>query len=123
MQSIASFGPALCLLSLSSESHNLQGATHNLQGAVVLVTAWLALGGFSAAGFGSYHQDLSQKYSGMLFRLSNGLASIAGSASIYATGLILKSNNNDWSLIFELAAGFYIGCLIYLTWASSEEEF
>ena len=120
MQSIASFGPALCLLSLSSDSHN----TDNLQGAVVLVTAWLALGGFSAAGYGSNHQDLSQKYSGMLFGLSNGLASIAGSASIYATGLILKSNNNDWSLIFELAAGFYIvGCLIYLTWASSEEEF
>lgn len=120
MQSIASFGPALCLLSLSSESHN----TDNLQGAVVLVTAWLALGGFSAAGYGSNHQDLSRKYSGMLFGLSNGLASIAGSASIYATGLILSNNNNDWSLIFQLAAGFYIlGCLIYLAWASSEEEF
>ena len=118
MQGVASFGPALCLLSLSTQSHD------NLQGAVALVTAWLALGGFSAAGYGSNHQDLSKKYSGMLFGLSNGLASIAGSASIYATGLILTNSNNDWSLIFQLAAGFYIvGCLAYIKWASCEEEF
>jgi ACS family sodium-dependent inorganic phosphate cotransporter len=120
MQGIASFGPAICLLSLSMGSGN----GDDLQGAIVLVTAWLALGGFSAAGYGSNHQDLSKKYSGMLFGLSNGLASIAGSASIYGTGLILNSSNNDWSLIFQLAAGFYIaGCLAYIKWASCEEEF
>jgi len=120
MQGVASFGPAICLLWLSTESHN----TENLHGAVALVTAWLALGGFSAAGYGSNHQDLSKKYSGMLFGLSNGLASIAGSVSIYATGLILTNSNNDWSLIFQLAASFYIaGCLAYIKWASCEEEF
>ena len=60
----------------------------------------------------------------MLFGLSNGLASIAGSVSIYATGLILSYINNYWSLIFQLAAGFYIaGCLAYIKWASCEEEF
>ena len=118
MQGVASFGPALCLISLAMDSQD------NLNGAVALVTAWLALGGFSAAGYGSNHQDLSKKFSGILFGLSNGLASIAGSASIYSTGLILRQSDNDWSLIFALAAGFYIiGCLIYITWASSDEEF
>lgn len=127
MQSIASFGPAVCLLQLASESHltyvNVEPNSH-LTDAVVLVTAWLALGGFSAAGYGSNHQDLSKKYSGMLFGLSNGLASIAGSVSIYATGLILNKSNNDWGLIFDLASIIYmVGALIYIKFASCEEEF
>ena len=92
--------------------------------AVALVTAWLALGGFSAAGYGSNHQDLSKEYSGMLFGLSNGLASIAGSVTIYATGLILNKSNNDWGLIFDLASVTYIlGALVYIKCASCEEEF
>lgn len=120
MQGVASFGPAVCLLQLAGyntpESHVTE--------AVALVTAWLALGGFSAAGYGSNHQDLSEKYSGMLFGLSNGLASVAGSVSIYATGLILSKSNNDWGLIFSLASVTYIvGALVYIKCASCEEEF
>jgi ACS family sodium-dependent inorganic phosphate cotransporter len=130
MQGIASFGPALCLLSLAIESHsyvpnsNKEEMNGALNGAVALVTAWLALGGFSAAGYGSNHQDLSKKYSGILFGLCNGLASIAGSISIYATGLILNKSDNNWGLIFELAAVCYIlGAAGYIKWASCEEEF
>ena len=47
--------------------------------AVAIVTAWISLGGFSAAGYGSNHQDISKQYSGILFGLSNGLASVAAS--------------------------------------------
>ena len=92
--------------------------------AVALVTAWLALGGFSAAGYGSNHTDLSRSYSGILFGLSNGLASIAGSVTIYATGVILNKSDNDWGMIFDLAAIIYIlGALVYVKFASCEEEF
>jgi ACS family sodium-dependent inorganic phosphate cotransporter len=124
MQSVASFGPAVCLLQLASESHHSVSHEPHVGGAVALVTAWLALGGFSAAGYGSNHQDLSKKYSGMLFGLSNGLASVAGSISIYATGLILNKSDNDWGLIFNLAAITYIfGACVYVKYASCEEEF
>ena len=120
MQSVASFGPAACLLQLAG-CHNPDS---HVTEAVALVTAWLALGGFSAAGYGSNHQDLSKEYSGMLFGLSNGLASIAGSVTIYATGLILNKSNNDWGLIFDLASVTYIlGALVYIKFASCEEEF
>lgn len=125
MQGVASFGPAACLLKLAAESHTAySNPGSHVTEAVVLVTAWLALGGFSAAGYGSNHQDLSKKYSGMLFGLSNGLASVAGSISIYATGLILNKSNNDWGLIFDLASVMYIvGALVYIKFASCEEEF
>lgn len=51
-----------------------------------LLTGTLGLGGFQAAGYGSNHQDLSPKYSGILFGLSNASASSAGAAAVFATG-------------------------------------
>lgn len=120
MQSVASVGPAVCLLRLAATQGD-EGTT--VTDAVAMVTAWLSLSGFSAAGYGANHQDISQRWAGVLFGLSNGLASIAGSASIYATGLVLHQTH-DWSLIFTGAAGLYIlGAAVYLKWASSEEQF
>lgn len=51
-----------------------------------LLTATLGLGGFQAAGYGSNHQDLSPKYSGILFGLTNASASSAGALAVFATG-------------------------------------
>lgn len=122
MQTVASLGPAACLLRLAFTQEG-SGADGGLTDAVVMVTAWLALGGFSAAGYGSNHQDISSKWAGVMFGLSNGLASIAGSASIYATGLVLHQTH-DWSLIFEAAAVMYVvGAGIYLKWGSAEQHF
>lgn len=120
MQSVASLGPAVCLLKLAAD-RNAGG--ESVGDALAMVTAWLALSGFSAAGYGSNHQDISRKWSGVLFGLSNGMASIAGSVSIYATGQVL-TQTHDWGLIFEAAAVVYtLGALAYLKWASSQEQF
>ena len=51
-----------------------------------LLTGTLGLGGFQAAGYGSNHQDLSPKYSGILFGLTNASASSAGALAVFATG-------------------------------------
>jgi ACS family sodium-dependent inorganic phosphate cotransporter len=123
MQTIASLGPAVCLLRLAAGAGQEDPGVNGVTDAVLIVTGWLALGGFSAAGYGSNHQELSSRWAGVLFGLSNGLASIAGSASIYATGLVLH-HTHDWSLIFSAAAVTYVlGAGVYLAWASSEEEF
>ncbi|KAG7666654.1 hypothetical protein KSW81_000427 [Nannochloris sp. 'desiccata'] len=125
MQTVASLGPAACLLRLAftHEAAVDDPAGNGLADAVVMVTAWLALGGFSAAGYGSNHQDISSRWAGVMFGLSNGLASIAGSASIYATGMVLHQTH-DWSLIFESAAVMYIiGAGVYLKWGSAEQHF
>lgn len=121
MQGIASVGPAFCLLKLAADQG--QGSTASVTDAVGLVTAWVSLGGFAAAGYGANHQDISKQYSGILYGLSNGLASVAASVSIYATGQVLYTTH-DWSLVFEVAAGLYaVGAVAYLKWASSEEQF
>jgi ACS family sodium-dependent inorganic phosphate cotransporter len=121
MQAIASLGPAICLVKLAADQG--QGSVGSVNDAVALVTAWVSLCGFSAAGYGSNHQDISKQYSGILYGLSNGLASVAASVSIYATGQVLHYTH-DWSLVFEVAAGLYAaGALAYLTWASCEEQF
>ena len=78
MQGIASLGPAACLLKLAVD-HGQGGSVGSVTDAVLLVTAWISLCGFSAAGYGSNHQDISRQYSGILFGLSNGLASVAAS--------------------------------------------
>jgi ACS family sodium-dependent inorganic phosphate cotransporter len=122
MQGVGSLGPAVCLIKLAADQG--EGGGHGDVGeAVAMVTAWLALGGFSAAGYGSNHQDISARWAGVLFGLSNGLASVAGSASIYATGRILHTTH-DWGLIFDCAAATYaVGALVYLKYASAEKQF
>lgn len=126
MQLIASLGPAVCLVRLSLAASPAVGpgqGDESLWDAMTMVTAWLALGGFSAAGYGSNHQDISSRWAGVLFGLSNGIASIAGSASIYVTGMILHETH-DWGLIFAAAAGTYVvGAGVYCAWASCEEQF
>ena len=127
MQLIASLGPALCLMRLSLTASLKLGPgeeiDNSLWDAMTMVTAWLALGGFSAAGYGSNHQDISSRWAGVLFGLSNGIASIAGSASIYVTGMILHETH-DWGLIFAAAAGTYVvGAGVYCAWASCDEQF
>ena len=53
---------------------------------MALLTATIALGGFYTAGYGSSHQDLSPRYAGVLFGVTNASASLAGFLSVYATG-------------------------------------
>ncbi len=77
-QTIASLGPAACLFKLATDTST---GSASLEEAAIMVTAWLALGGFSSAGYGSNHADISGKYAGILYGLSNGLASIAASVS------------------------------------------
>ena len=60
-------GPAACLLYLAAAAAHRVPALP-LGGAVTLLTLTVAIGGFSAAGFASNHQDLSTKSTGILFR-------------------------------------------------------
>ena len=52
-------------------------------------------------------QDLSAKFAGIIFGLTNGLSGIVESLSIYGTGLILDSHHS-WPLVFEIVASVSI---------------
>jgi len=68
-----------------------QGSVGSLPEAAALVTAWVSLCGFSAAGYGSNHQDISRQYSGILYGLSNGLASVAASGELCSRCLAARA--------------------------------
>ncbi|KAL3143287.1 hypothetical protein ABBQ38_002129 [Trebouxia sp. C0009 RCD-2024] len=104
MQGIASLGPATCLTFLTMQKSGPDGG--NLMLSAALLTGTLGLGGFQAAGYGSNHQDLSPKYSGILFGLTNASASSAGALAVFATGVLLDKTDS-WSVIFGAVAVVY----------------
>lgn len=67
-------------------------------------------------------QDLSAKFAGIIFGLTNGLSSIVEAFSIYGTGLILDSRHS-WPLVFEIVAAVNVlGGLFYICFASSKSQ-
>lgn len=69
LQLIASIGPAACLLYLAAAA-NHDAPPLDVTGAVALLVATLSLAGFTAAGFASNHQDLTVRYTGILFGIT-----------------------------------------------------
>lgn len=104
MQGIASLGPATCLTLLALQPSASDGGS--LVVSAGLLTGTLAIGGFQAAGYGSNHQDLSPKYSGILFGFSNASASSAGAIAVFATGVLLDKTDS-WDVIFGSVAAVY----------------
>lgn len=67
-------------------------------------------------------QDLSAKFAGIIFGLTNGLSSIVEAFSVYGTGLILDSKHS-WPLVFQIVAGINVlGGLFYICFASSKPQ-
>eukprot|EP01129_Flabellula_baltica_P010259 TRINITY_DN4318_c0_g1_i3.p1 TRINITY_DN4318_c0_g1~~TRINITY_DN4318_c0_g1_i3.p1 ORF type:complete len:444 (-),score=56.39 TRINITY_DN4318_c0_g1_i3:1108-2439(-) len=83
-QSIASGGGALCLIVLV-----VADVTPTL--IVTLIVATVTLDGFCSAGYNSCPLDLSSKYSGIIYGISNTVATIPGIVGVYLTGFIIES--------------------------------
>eukprot|EP00892_Ulva_mutabilis_P002002 jgi/Ulvmu1/11802/UM080_0013.1 len=123
MQSLGTFLPAACLLFMAA---SVTGETPSvpLPVAVGVMSAALALGGLTCSGFASNHQDLTGRYAGILFGFTNAASSIAGTFSTYATGRVLYATNGNWSSVFVIIAAVYsASSLLYLLWASSDNQF
>jgi nitrate/nitrite transporter NarK len=122
LQAAGSFGPAACLLYLAAA---VSGAAPELElpAAVTLLTTTLALGGLTCSGFASNHQDLTTRYTGILFGITNASSSLSGTFSTYATGRILDSTNS-WAAVFVIIAAVYTASAgVYLAWASADNQF
>lgn len=78
---------------------------------------------WSCEGLRCVHvQDLSPKFAGIIFGLTNGLSSIVEAFSIYGTGLILDSRHS-WPLVFQIVAGVNVlGGIFYICFASSKPQ-
>jgi MFS transporter, ACS family, solute carrier family 17 (sodium-dependent inorganic phosphate cotransporter), other len=121
-QLVGTIGPSVCLLYLAAAAdHHVPEVP--LAGAVALVSGALALGGLTCTGFASNHQDLTARYTGILFGITNSASSLTGTFSTFATGKALDATHS-WSLVFEVVALVYVlSGLVYAAWASADNQF
>lgn len=124
MQALGTLGPGCSLLFLGCTAGQTgQTGQIGLTGALLLLTLTMAGLGCQAGGFASNHQDITTKYAGVLFGLTNALSSFGGSVSVYMTGVVLDLTHS-WSLVFRTVAWCNFLCLgVYLTYATSEPQF
>jgi len=114
MESLAFLTPAFFLLLLGfSQPTNTE--------AVVYMSLAVGITGFGVAGYAGNHIDISPRYAGVLMGISNTIATIPGMTGVYITGLILDRTNDNWAIVFTIAAAIYIfGIEVWLLFVSGE---
>lgn len=138
-QLIGSIGPGACLLWLAAagKAQNFKDSSMDADGikaaakgdmsistAVTLLSLTMGLLGVQAGGFASNHQDISTQYASVLFGMTNACASVAGSITVYAVGVVLDASGQDWALVFRGVAAACLGsACMYGLCASSEPQF
>ena len=92
--------------------------------AAILLACAIGVGSFAAgAGYWPSLGDLSVEYSSVVCGVSNSVASIPGVIGGQLVGHLLVSTGNDWSFIFQMAAGVeLVGALIFLIGGSAEDQ-
>ena len=92
--------------------------------AAILLACAIGVGSFAAgAGYWPSLGDLSVEYSSVVCGVSNSVASIPGVIGGQLVGRLLVSTGNDWSFIFQMAAGVeLVGALIFLIGGSAEDQ-
>ena len=84
---------------------------------------YLLHAGLQGAGFGGNHADISPKYAGAMFGVTNAMASILGTVGIFFTGVLLEVTDGNWSPTFLIIAATYIvGWAFFMAWGSGEEQ-
>jgi len=117
MQAVGGFGPAGCLLYLSAVTDAESLGAQQAAGVLILINA---LGAAQAAGYSSNHGDITRRYAGTLFGLTNALSSLLGSVGVYGTGRVLDATHS-WAAVFQAVAVTYVaGAVTYIAWASAE---
>ena len=90
---------------------------------VTIITVSNALTALSVGGFATNHLDIAPNQSGLLMGVTNTLAALASSASVFVSGWILDITGS-WDAVFQTAAGVSVfGAVIYARLASCDREF
>jgi len=115
-QTLGTFLPAFFLILLSFLP-NLSATS-----AIAIMISALVSAPFSAAGHTPNFIDISTKHAGALFSITNTFATIPGIVGVYFTGFILDSTNENWSIVFLLAASIYlVSMVLWLIFAKAEQ--
>ena len=124
MQSISCGGPALAMLVLCFLNLGVGGLALGRDEAEALFIFAVGSAAFSAGGFGCGAQDISTKYSSLIYGATSVLAVIAGASGQYFTGWLLEQNGRDFTPMFELVVAIELaGLLAWNKWWDSERVF
>jgi len=121
-QGVASVGPAICCAALAYLA--FQGTTGmSPVVAAVLLTAMQSLHAFNSGGYMCALQDISARYSSVLYGITAALASVVGAVGTYVAGYVLDLTGN-WGTVFALNALVYlIGAAAFATAYSGKKIF
>ncbi|XP_021362093.1 uncharacterized transporter slc-17.2-like isoform X2 [Mizuhopecten yessoensis] len=93
--------------------------------AIALLTLAVGLSGFQYSGWLVNHVDIAPVYAGILFGISNSIASVTGFVSQQVVAAIRKLEGMDmrsqWQIVFYVACGMYtFGALVFILLGSGE---
>ena len=115
MQSLAFVGITAAMMGIT--------LTDSLILSVTVITLSNALTAFSIGGFATNHLDIAPNQSGLLMGVTNTLAAVSSSASVFVSGWI-QDLSGGWDAVFLTAAGVSVfGAIIYASLAGVERQF
>jgi ACS family sodium-dependent inorganic phosphate cotransporter len=115
MQSLAFAGITAAMMAIT--------LTDSLILSVAVITLSNALTAFSIGGFATNHLDIAPNQSGLLMGVTNTLAAVSSSASVFVSGWI-QDLSGGWDAVFLTAAGVSVfGAVIYGSLSGVEREF
>lgn len=115
MQSVAFAGIAIAMLAVT--------LTDSLMVSVAVITLSNALTAFSIGGFATNHLDIAPNQAGLLMGVTNTLAAVSSSVSVFVSGWI-QDWSGGWDAVFYLAAFVSVmGALFYGMLMDVKREF
>ena len=115
MQSLAFAGIATAMLAIN--------LTDSLVISVSVITLSNALTAFSIGGFATNHLDIAPNQSGLLMGVTNTLAAVSSSASVFVSGWI-QETTGGWDAVFQTAAVVsLLGAVVFARLSGVEREF
>ncbi|XP_060563708.1 sialin-like [Ruditapes philippinarum] len=92
--------------------------------AVTLLSLAVMFTGFGRAGYVVNHVDFAPKYAGVLFGITNTIATIPGMTAPLLAGYLTPNNTpEEWRNVFYVCAGFdAFGILIFCIFGSGEMQ-
>ena len=98
----------------------------NLTAVLIVYTASAVMGGFSGAAEGPIVAEMTTKFHGMIFAISNMVGTLPGFIAPMVTGYVLKNVKNQWQawdmLFYSCGALVILGNILYVIFVSAKRQ-